>query len=218
MSFSSKGLRRSAAILLCLPLLSLSEGRAQELTIGPRAGFQASSVRFQDPNANEQTQFKKGFHVGAALSRPLKPFLEVEVALLLSQGGFRRRGGGLATLNTTHLELPIVFRLHGPWRFSPHLTAGIATRVRVRCRLSDVGIVGDAGCDDPVVGSDWKRWDLVGVAGMGVGWKMGPGFLLIEGLANMGLSNINNEPLPPGWARNADLRFSTSFGFRRGDP
>jgi hypothetical protein len=201
----------SVAILLSMLTIVSNPCEGQDFTAGVRVGFAGSTVRFLDQNANEQTEVKPGFHLGAVAAVSLRRSLEFEASLLLAQGGFQGRGGHPATLKTTHIELPLVLRLRLPWRISPHLTGGLATRFQIGCHLSDVGIVGEAGCDDPVVGTEWRRVDLAAVAGLGAGWEMGPGSVVVEGLLHWGISDMKVGPLPPGWAKSADLRFSTVY-------
>lgn len=204
-------LRIAAVVLAVLPLARVHPLEGQGISIGPRIGLTVSTVRFQDPNANDQTEMKVGFLLGAAVAVPVRGNLEAEASVLLVQGGFKGRGGHPANLRTTHVEIPVVLRLRVPWRLTPHITAGMATRVQVGCRLTDVGIVGHTGCADPVVGTEWKRVALAGVAGLGAGWKMGRGTMVVEGLVHWGLSDIKADDLPPGWARSTDLRVSTAF-------
>jgi len=186
---------------------------AQDLSVGPRGGVQASVIRFQDQNANEQTEMKLGVHLGVSGALLLRKHVETEVSILVAQGGFGGRGGHPATLNTLHVELPVVIRIRMPWRISPHLTGGLSPRFRVGCSLSEVGIVGETTCDDPVVGHAWKKAEVAGIAGLGFGFAVGRGFLLAEGTLHWGLSDLSQGPLPPGWAKTADLRFSTALRF-----
>jgi len=215
--FDTSGRSWMAGICLAAVLLPSGAGHAQDATAPPRFalalrfGAGASVLRFQDPNANEQTDLRTTFHLGAGVVRALGRFFEVEGSLLLSQGGFDGRGGHPASLETGYLETPALFRARLPWRVSPHLSAGLAPRFLLRCRLTDVGQVGETGCDDPVVGTDWKVFDLAGLAGTGIRFGLGGGTVVLEGLALWGLRNINSDPLPPGWAKTADLRFSGSF-------
>lgn len=202
--------------LACLPFILLGgvgRGSAQDISVGPRGGVQASVIRFQDQNANEQTEMKLGVHLGVSGALLLRQHLETEVSLLVAQGGFEGRGGHPANMNTLHIELPVLIRIRMPWRISPHLTGGLSTRFRVGCNLSEVGIVGETTCDDPVVGRSWKKAEVAGIAGAGLGFAVGKGFLLAEGTLNWGLSDLSRDPLPPGWAKTADLRFSTALRF-----
>jgi hypothetical protein len=181
------------------------------IAVGLRFGAGVSAVRFQDPNANDQTEVRTGFHLGVGASRDLGRFLEVEGSVLLSQGGFDGRGGHPANLGTDYLEAPIMLRIRLPARISPHLTAGLAPRFLLRCRLSDVGQVGETGCDDPVVGTDWRSFDLAGLGGAGLSIGVGPATALLEGLVQWGVRDIKADPLPPGWAKSADIRLSASL-------
>jgi hypothetical protein len=206
-----------AGVCLASVILPSGTGQAQDapepprFELGLRFGAGASVVRFQDPNANEQTELTTTFHLGVGAARLLGRFFEVEGSLLLSQGGFNGRGGHPANLESGYLETPLLFRARLPWTVSPHLSAGLVPRFLLRCRLTDVGQVGETGCDDPVVGTDWKVLDLAALAGVGIRFGLGRGTAVLEGLALWGLRDIKADPLPPGWARSADLRLSASF-------
>ena len=188
-------------------------GHGQTMSVGPRFGLGLSTVRFQDPNANNQTEMKTGFVLGGSAVLPRGKYLEVEGSLLLVQSGFAGRGGHPASLNTTHVEVPLLVRLRGPWRVSPHLTGGVAARLQLGCHLSEVGRVGEAGCDDPVVGRGWRRFDLAMVGGVGSSFPVKGGVFLVEGLVVWGLKDLRKSPLPPGWAKSAALRLSTGLRF-----
>lgn len=200
-------------------LLSLSfpprPGHAQEadknhrVSLSIRVGVTLSTLRFQDPNANDQTRIRPGFHLGAGARIAMGRYAEAEGLLLYSQGGFGGRGGHPASLRTGYLELPLLVRARFPWQVSPHLVGGISPRIRVQCSLSDVGLVGNAGCDDPMVGTRWRRIDLAAIAGLGMGVRVGERRLLMEGTVEWGLPNVKADRLPPGWAKSADLRLAT---------
>jgi hypothetical protein len=169
-------------------ILPAAAGKAQEVPgppsceVGLRFGAGGSVGWFQDPNASEQMELRTGFHLGIGASRALRRFFEIEGSVLLSQGGFDGRGGHPADLGAGHLELPILLRARLPWRVSPHLAAGVSPRVLLRCRLTNVGQVGETGCDDPVMGDEWRAFDLAGLGGMGMSFGLGPGTAVVEGL------------------------------------
>jgi hypothetical protein len=139
--------------------------------------------------------------------------LETEASLLLVQGGFGGRGGHPASLRTMGIEVPLVFRVRAPWRVSPHVIGGLAVRYEVGCRLTDVGIVGQTGCADPVVGTDWRKLGLAWVAGVGAGLDVGSGMVVLESAIHWGFTDVKVDDLPPGWARTADIRVSTAYRF-----
>jgi len=213
-----------AGVLLALLTLPAGGGSAQQggggepprFSMTVQLGLTLSTVRFQDPNANDQTRIRSGFHIGAGAVRAIGRYAEVEGLVLYSQGGFWGRGGHPASLRVGFLGLPVAFRARPPWRVSPHLVVGIAPRLRLHCGLADVGMVGEAGCGDPVVGSRWKRFDLVGLGGLGLSIGMGERRVAMEGTIQWGLRDLKSGLLPPGWAKSADLRFSTAFQFPLG--
>ena len=202
----------SAATVLSF-LMFATTAASQELTVGVRAGANLSTVRYLNPNANDQTELKPGFHLGASVAVVLSRHVESEASLLYSQGGYGGRGGHPWDVEKDYLEVPLTVRLKLPWSISPHLTAGLTTRFQLRCRLVDVAVVGETTCDDPVVGRGWRETEVLAVGGLGASTWVGPGILLLEVQIGWGLSNINYDPLPPGWAKSADLRISSAFRF-----
>ena len=206
--------------LFALPrgsLLAQEVERGPRMSIGPRLGVTLPTLRFEDPNANEQTKVRGGFHVGAEVSVPVGSYLETGALLLYSQGGFGGQGGHPVSLRTGHVELPVLVRARLPWDLSPHLTVGIAPRLRVHCSLEDVGLVGEAGCDDPVAGTEWRRFDLASLFGLGVSFRLGKGTLGLEALVHWGLLDVKSDPLPPGWAKSADIRISPAYRLSLGE-
>jgi hypothetical protein len=206
-----KRCRQAAVPVIISFLASALPAVAQEVTVGVRAGMNFSTIRFQDPSAGEHMQLKRGFHLGVSAARRLTGHLEAEAALLYSQGGERGRGGQPWDVAMDYVELPVILRARLPGRISPHVTAGLSPRLQLQCRLVDVAFVGETTCDDPVLGKRWKRLDLAAVGGLGASLTVGPGTLVVEGILGWGLTNLNEDILPPGWAKSADLRLSTVY-------
>ena len=212
MEFEPGVLRRWLGAAAVLSFLVFATAAAsQEVTAGVRAGANFSTVRYQNPNANEQTELKPGFHLGASVAVALSRHLDGEASLLFSQGGYGGRGGHPWDVEMDYLEVPLTVRLKLPWSISPHLTAGLTTRFQLRCRLVDVAVVGETTCDDPVVGRGWRETEVLAIGGLGASTGVGPGILLLEAQIGWGLTNINYDPLPPGWVKSADLRISSAF-------
>ena len=184
---------------------------AQELLVGIRGGAGSSAVWYQDHNAIDQVDLKAGFHLGAGIARELSSHLEAELVLLYTQGGYRGKGGQPWDLWLDYVEIPLLLRLKLPTSVFPYLTLGVAPRFQVRCRMVDVSVVGQTACDDPVLGKRWKSLDLATLWGVGTGMGVGPGALLLELDLGVGLLDINDDSLPPGWARNVDLRLSATY-------
>jgi hypothetical protein len=205
------GCRQAVTMAVIILLTATAPVASQEVRVGLRAGADFSTIRFQDPNAREQMALKPGFHLGVSAAKGLTPYLEAEASLLFTQGGSAGKGGQPWDVAMDFLELPLILRARLPARISPHLTAGFSPRLKLRCKLVDVAVVGETTCDDPVVGRAWKGMELNAVGGGGAGMEVGPGRLTVEGTLVWGLTDLKDDPLPPGWARTADLRLSAIY-------
>jgi hypothetical protein len=205
------GCRQAVTMAVIILLTATAPVASQEVRVGLRAGADFSTIRFQDPNAREQMALKPGFHLGVSAAKGLTPYLEAEASLLFSQGGSGGKGGQPWDVAMDFLELPLILRARLPARISPHLTAGFSPRLKLRCKLVDVAVVGETTCDDPVVGRAWKGMELSAIGGGGASLEVGPGRLIVEGTLVWGLTDLKKDPLPPGWAKSADLRLSATY-------
>lgn len=206
-----------AGVLLALWASIPATAEAQELHLGPRAGLTLGAVRYQDPASTNQMELRPGFHLGATAQWDLTRHFATEGSLLFSQEGFRGTGAVPGNLRMDYLVLPVLARARLPGRVSPHLSMGISVRYLLRCVVSGLPLVGSAGCDDSRVGMSWKRVDVGLVAGVGMGVEMGQRTLLLDGLVELGLRDIKDNPLPPGKARSGAFRISLGFLSPAGD-
>jgi hypothetical protein len=206
---SSGWFKNSIIVLLISGLPTSSE--AQSISVGPRAGLSAAGVLYRDASTFSNTQPRVGGHVGAAAALAASRFLEFEAALLYTQGGFQGRGGHPANLRTDNLTLPLAVRLRLASTVSPHLTLGVAGRLQLRCRLTNVAFVGETTCDDPVVGTSWQPVELLGRGGLGVSFPVRRGRVLLDAFVAMGLGDIKKSTLPPGWARSITIQISLAY-------
>jgi hypothetical protein len=110
-----------------------------------------------------------------------------------------------------YLEIPAVLKVGIPWRTSPHLIAGLAVSYQIRCRVTDVVAVQSTGCDDDMVGMEWRGLDVAGVVGLGISHPFRNGHLFLDITGALGLKDLKVEPLPPGTARSVSVLFSTGF-------
>lgn len=207
----SENCLRAAITAIVFLLAAAVPATSQEVRVGVRAGAGFSTIRFQDPSAREQMALKPGFHLGVSAARGLTRYLEAEASLLYSQGGAGGKGGQPWDVAMDFLELPVVLRARHPAWISPHLTAGLSPRLKLRCKLVDVAVVGETTCDDPVVGTAWKGMELSAIGGGGASLEVGPGRLTVEGTLVWGLTDLKKDSLPPGWAKSADLRLSAIY-------
>lgn len=197
---------------VCLALVGVvPSASAQRISMGPRLGVGLSTVRFEEPNADNQQDIRAGFHVGVSGMMVLNRAFSAEASLLYGQGGYARQSGMPGSLATDYVELPVLVRVQLPARISPHLGVGLAPRIRVRCRLTDVALVEVTGCDDPLVGREWSTFDLGGVVGLGADIALGRGVLVLDARFTAGLLDPGKGALPPGRTRTIGLRISSAF-------
>ncbi len=199
------------AIVVLLDSSLPASGQAQTVSVGPRAGLNAAGVLYRDASSFGNTLPRVGGHFGAAAALAPSRFLEFEAALLYSQGGFQGRGGHPANLRTDDLTLPLAVRLRTASTVSPHLTLGVAGRLQLRCRLTNVAFVGETTCDDPVVGTNWRPVELLGRGGVGVSFPVRGGRFLLDALLAVGLGDVKESTLPPGWARSIAIQISCAY-------
>jgi hypothetical protein len=175
---------------------------------GLRMGFGLQTVVFEDPATDSQTSPAGGFHVGLAVERGLAGPLSAEVDLLFSREGFRGEGAHTGDLVRDVLALPILFRVGTSTRVSLHAAAGAAAKVALRCRVTGVALAGSVGCDDPLVGADWSRFDLAGLVGGGVTFAWGHRTVSSDLLLSWGLLDLNDGLFIPGRARSLSVGVS----------
>ena len=102
----------SGGWLMCLVVVLLASSLpassvAQTVSVGMRGGLNATGVLYQDASSIGNTLPRVGGHAGVAAALAPSRFLELEGALLYSQGGFQGRGGHPAHLKTDDLVLHV---------------------------------------------------------------------------------------------------------------
>jgi hypothetical protein len=166
------------------------------------------TVVFDDPATDSQTDPLLGFHAGVALARTVGGRLSVEADLLLSREGFRGGGGHTGDLKRDFLSVPVLLRLRPSRRVPLHLDVGGTAKLGVRCRQSNVALIGGVGCDDTIMGADWSRLDVAGLAGVGVALPWGGRTLTTDLLLSWGLRDLNKRLFVPGSARSLSVGVS----------
>ncbi len=175
---------------------------------GPRIGTGLHTMLFEDPATDSQTELTIGFHAGIAVTRELRGPFAAEIDVLLSREGFRGPGAHTGDLKRDFLEVPILFRIRTPTRVSLHLAAGTSVGLALRCVQANVALAGSTSCDDPVMGAEWRRLDVAGVVGAGVGLPFGSRTLMTDLFFSLGFRDLNGDAFIPGTARSLSIGFT----------
>lgn len=195
-------------LLLGALLIGGPDLAGQGISWGPRVGLNLSGVIFEDTPAADAMALRWGGHLGLASSLAVNRYVRVEASILLSQDGFRGRGAYPGDLRLHYLDLPVVIKLALPRRIAPHLVGGLSVGREIGCSLSGVALVGETTCDDPLVGSRWRDFDVGAVFGVGASLATGLGRWEVDALAGLGVRDLKADPLPPGTAKRAWIRLS----------
>jgi hypothetical protein len=190
---------RAAVLLLVLLAASSGAARGQgALTVAPRVGFVVSTMLFEDPATDAQTETFVGAQVGVSAGLDLGRFFTGEIGLQLSREGFGGGGAHTGALRRDQLAAPLLLSARMPTRISLRLTAGVTGKVALDCRLTGVAEVGELPCDDAVMGAVWKRLDVEGVAGVGVAIPLKDRILSADARISRGLRDLNGGGFIPG--------------------
>ncbi len=208
------GVKWTLGLLISVILLFLSLGAAgkilaQEVTVGVRGGVNAAYAVFED-EVHGDREVRPGLLVGATFTYRLGSWTALQVEALYAEKGWTGalRVGG-RTLG--YLEVPVLLRLQRSGRLLPHVVFGPAFSYEVRCAFPDVPGMGDVDCDHPLVSLERPSTDVGILMGGGVGRRLGAGILWFDLHLNVGLRDIEREPLPRGAQRNIALSLSLAY-------
>lgn len=208
----TSGSCRGLCCFLLLASACAAAARAQTLSLGVRGGPSLTGVLWEDPYAADGMGVRRTFHVGSVLMIGLSRWLDIEIDALWSRKGQTDRGGAhIGSVESDYLGFPVLARLHLPSRLSPHLLLGPTGAVQLRCWVNGVADVGAGGCDDPFLGMGRARLDWGVILGLGLSYRVGPGSLVVDVLGDLGLRDIKQGALPPGFARNIAIHLSLGF-------
>lgn len=215
---------------ILLLLLFLTSGTAQ-VTVGFKAGGTVATVD-QTPTladireTNSITGFSGGFFLefgeGLAALRP---------ELLFQQRGYEY---ALADFDSTFLErfnyldIPVTLRLRfGKPKFRLFIEGGaslgfVLDGIR-RISANGATVEMDIPTGDPF-GPDGRKnrsYDLTGILGGGLEFKLGPGILTFNGRYNLDLNDLyefEDDQAPPDWeaVKWRSFDFTVGYGFRLG--
>jgi hypothetical protein len=171
-----------------------SQVSAQGLTIGFKLGPTFANLEFDDETFEENTINNFG---GGGFIRFGIGGLAIQPELLV----FTKGSDVESTLQDfetkiDYLEIPVLLHFSlGSAVISPYLAAGPSFGFEIGCKVEDDAAGTESDCDDAGSGFNVNRksfdFSLTGLAGLG--FRMGPGSLFVEGRYVHGLSNINDQ-------------------------
>jgi hypothetical protein len=166
---------------------------AQGLTIGFKLGPTFANLEFDDETFEENTI--NNFGGGGFIRFGLGGLAIQPELLVFTKGSDVDAGANDFQTKLDYLEIPVLLHFSlGQAVISPYLAAGPSFGFEIGCKVEDDADGSETDCDDAGgLGIDRKSFDfsLTGVAGLG--FRMGPGQLFVEGRYVHGLSNISDE-------------------------
>jgi hypothetical protein len=205
-------IRNRFPVALHVFLLSIAGGslQAQDLSIGGRLGLVGGEVVFENKESNDLQHPIPGVQIGAVAAYQPHSVLGVQAELWYIQKGWIETpaDGGR---RLTYVELPVFVTLTVPWTTAPQLVAGVSGSLELGCSVTGIPEVGSVSCDDPRVA--WRRTKAQFGTWVGLGLRrwFGAGHLDMQLLGNLNLTNLNGDPLPPGYARLFSLTVSAAY-------
>lgn len=215
----------TALVLTVITLSQGGEARGQNISMGIKGGLNSTEATLPLHTSIERGR-ATGFHVGALVGIRINSMFELQVEGLYTQKGLagRQRNGNLSyELEGAYLEIPILAKVHAPWRgpggTSPYLFAGPTVGLELDC-----GIRGKAGsedlyhrCDGPPVNFDQrKKLDYGVMLGVGAEIPKGPGRFLVDLAYDFGIRDLADSPDIPGAVRQGALMISVGFATGHG--
>lgn len=197
---------------ICSAMLTCAGERvyAQDISIGGRLGLVGGFVWFEDEEANDMNRPRAGFQIGGVVTYPSHSVLSVQGELWYVQKGWTEtQGGGGRRL--TYAELPLLLTVTAPWKTAPQLLAGASASLELGCSVTGVRGVGSVSCDDPQVEWHHSKTQFAALLGLGVRRRLRSSRLAVQLLANLNLTDLNNEPLPRGYVRLLSITVSATY-------
>jgi hypothetical protein len=199
------------ATLLAAGVAQPISAQAKRPRFGVVGGLNFAKWTGDDVGSGAET--RTGFHAGGVITVDLSPSLGIQSGLVYSQEGTSADFGGGVTgkIQMDYLQIPVYLKLQttlqGSTPLRPHLYAGPALGVRVRCRVeaSSGGTSASADCNDS--GLDTKSTEF----GAHFGGGVDIGRFTIGGRYQLGLSSIDDS------GADADVKnsvFAITAGYR----
>lgn len=207
-------------LVALLPFAGLQSAVAQEVWLGVKGGVNSATVAFSDPGGLDINRLTS-FHAGPLLAVDLHEAFWVHLAVLYSGKGYKALGLGTdGKAAGGYLEIPLLANIRIPARgvriVSPHVFVGPGVSFELRCQVTGVvsGAAVDQPCDD--FGMQRKKFDIGLMFGGGLEIGTGPTKLLLDAAYDLGLRNLDDDPLSTETVRSRTWCFSAGLLYRLG--
>jgi hypothetical protein len=205
-------IRKTASRMIFIFLLTLGTESlyAQGISLGGRFGAVAGNVLFEYEETNDLIKPMLGFQAGGVAAYRLSFNLSLQAELWYIQKGWTEtRAGGARRFS--YVELPLFLTATAPWTTAPQLLLGASVSRELSCRVTGVPGVGSLNCGDPRVKWNHAKTQFGIWGGFGVRRQFGTGYLAIQLLGNLNLTNLDREPLLRGYSRLLSLTVSATY-------
>lgn len=197
----------AAPLLLAslLAVLSPDSALTQQISVGARGGYSSTTIGW-DGAQDIETDWNSNFHIGGLVRLDLHESFAVQLEAWYARKGSGARypgAGSAGDFKLTYLQIPLLAQLMAPLsadaRVSPHLFAGPSISFELSCKISGTitGIRVNDDCDAPDLGLERKSTDIGLIFGGGIEIQAGPGTVLVDGMYDLGLKNLNDDPEAP---------------------
>ncbi|NIR44879.1 MAG: PorT family protein [Gemmatimonadetes bacterium] len=180
--------RLALALIAALWAAGAEPAVAQVVSAGVRGGLNWATSDVGGFLFTEDVGTRSGSHVGLIAKADLSRYFAVQFEAVYSQKGFAE-GDGVVALDVNYVELPVYLVVQLPGRISPHLLAGLVLGLETGCTAT-TATQRDVTCADIAAGPRTKGADSGLIFGLGVSLDAGPGQAFVDGVYNLGLTDI----------------------------
>jgi hypothetical protein len=210
------------ALALALMVGFTSAATAQmTVAIGPKAGVNLADISGDDVDTwVGQTELRFGFAFGAMADISFSDMFAIHPEAYYSMQGTKAKDfEGKVKLN--QLRIPVLLKVTIPTEgnISPYLIAGPEIGIKLSCDAEDEA--GSVDCDVALedefgAGVKAQSFDYGLTFGAGVGVKLGPGMLTIDGRYGLGLADLIDAGDVEVDAKNSNIHFSVGYLYMMG--
>lgn len=200
-------LRRVLGVILVLGCGAVfaTNGWAQNVAVGVKAGLNISDVSVDDPaDPGFDLDSKTGFAGGGFLQIGIGEIFAVQPELLFSQKGAKDPESDPAgvKIRVDYIEVPVLLMARIPvgdnGTVRPNLYVAPVVSFETKCDVKgeEAGVELAVDCDSPALGDPIKTKTTDFGLMFGAGLEIGSGrfVFLVDGRYNLGLTNLNDTP------------------------
>ncbi|WP_038028661.1 porin family protein [Thermonema rossianum] len=205
-------------LLLTLAAGALFFGAQAQISIMPKAGVSLASTAYKSAGESDKTDMKTGFAFGVAAPISVSDQFSVQPELLYIQKGGEEKSNGLtssATIN--YLEIPVMARAHfGGFYVGAGPYLGIALGGKAKIDDGSASIEADLNIGTDEAEDDVKPTDFGMYFGLGYGFEVGSGKLVLDARYGLGLSNIQPGGDSDNFSKNRNIAITVGYAIPLG--